>query len=143
DKFDAACDEFANAPIQAIAGGCTGVSYLIGKEREAGILRHLSEKRGVPASTTATASIDALKELGARRVALASPYPKALTDASIVYWEAHGLTVTRVASAEMDETQFHPIYSLKAEAAGELLHGLGEGADAVLMLGTGMPTLAP
>jgi len=143
DKFDEACDQFANAPIQAIAAGCTGVSYLIGREREEHILAELSDKRRVPAFTAATAIIDALKELGARRVALASPYPKALTDASVGYWESHGLTVTDISSAEMDESQFHPIYSLKGEAAGRLLEGLGKNADAVLMLGTGMPTLAP
>src|SRR5690606_10524337 len=143
DRLDSACDQFANAPIQAIAAGCTGASYLVGREREERVLGDISAKRGVPAYTAATAIIEALKQLGAKRVALASPYPQDLTDASVTYWESHGLTVTRAASAEMDDAQFHPIYSLKADAAGALLDGIAEGADAVLMLGTGMPTLAP
>src|SRR5690606_16729329 len=95
DRLDATCDQFANAPIQAIAAGCTGASYLVGKEREERVLGELSNKRGVPAFTAATAIVDALRELGAKRVALATPYPQDLTDSSVVYWESHGLEVTK------------------------------------------------
>lgn len=143
DQLDPTCDQFANAPIQAIAAGCTGASYLVGREREARVLGEIADKRGVPAFTAATAIVEALHALGARRVALASPYPAALTAASVTYWESHGFTVSGAASADMDTSQFHPIYSLKAAAAAALLEGLSEQADAVLMLGTGMPTLAP
>lgn len=143
DQLDVACKQFANAPIQAIAVGCTGASYLVGRDREAQVLAEIEAARGVVAFTAATAVVDALREMGARRVALASPYPAALTKTSVAYWESQGLEVVRVASAEMDSSQFHPIYSMKADAAAALLDGLTQGVDAVLMLGTGMPTLGP
>jgi maleate isomerase len=143
DQLDTACDQFANAPIDAIAVGTTGASYMVGKEREARVLGAIEAKRGVHAFTAATAVVDALKELGATRIALASPYPATLTQAGVRYWESRGLTVSKVASGELDDSQFHPIYSMKAGAAGALLDGLANDADAVVMLGTGMPTLGP
>ncbi|MBN9476395.1 MAG: hypothetical protein ABS43_17320 [Bordetella sp. SCN 67-23] len=144
DRLDTACDQFANAPIKAVAVGCTGASYLVGREREEQVLAGIERERGVPAFTAATAVVASLKQLGARRIALASPYPAELTAASKAYWESQGFTVSRVASAAMDHTQFHPIYSMKADAAGALLDDLArDDTDAILMLGTGMPTLAP
>ncbi|VCU68751.1 Maleate isomerase [Pigmentiphaga humi] len=144
DKLDHACDQFANAPIKAVAVGCTGASYLVGRERESRVLAEIERQRGVPAFTAATAVVASLRQLGARRIALASPYPAGLTEASKGYWESQGFTVSRIASAPMDHTQFHPIYSMKADTAGGLLHELAaDDTDAILMLGTGMPTLRP
>lgn len=144
DRLEDACDQFANAPIQAVSVGCTGASYLVGREREKDVLANIERKRGVPAFTAATAVVAALAQLGARRVALASPYPDSLTAASKTYWESQGFKVSRIASAPMDTTQFHPIYSMKAGTAGKLLDDLAsDDTDAILMLGTGMPTLEP
>ena len=137
--------QFANAPVGALALACTGASYLAGREREAALLERLAGEFGVPAFTAASAVVDALHVLGARRIALASPYPATLTQASVGYWHSQGFEVVDVASATADPTQFNPIYSLGAAAVGALLSGLTarSDADAVLMLGTGMPTLAP
>lgn len=147
DTLESACAQFANAPVQAIAVACTGASYLAGREREAEVLRSIEEQHGIPAFTAATAVVDALRDLGAKRIALASPYPDSLTAKSVVYWESQGFQVTRVASSTLDDSQFHPIYSMKADSSAALLQTLAEDdehpADAILMLGTGMPTLGP
>jgi hypothetical protein len=53
-----------------------------------------------------------------------------------------GFEVAAVASARLDDTQFHPIYSISAATASETLGALEESdLDAVVLLGTGMPTL--
>lgn len=144
DTLETACLQFANAPVKVIAAGCTGASYLAGKDTEDRVLANIEDTRGVPAITGASAVVDALREMGAKRIALASPYPDSLTAKSVVYWESRGFKVTRVASAPMDNTQFHPIYSMKAGAAAALLYELAaDDTDAVVMLGTGMPTLGP
>ena len=138
--------QFANAPIQALALGCTGASYLAGRANEERLLERLGVARGVTAYTAATALVDCLAAMGAKRIALATPYPDALTQKSVTYWESHGLTVVKAASTINDaSTNFHPIYSLSAAQAGGILEELGslKGVDAVVMLGTGMPTLAP
>lgn len=141
-QFPAQLNQFANAPVNAIALGCTGASYLLGREAEDTLLADIAARTGVPAFTGASASVDALNRLGARRIALVSPYNSALDAESAAYWESRGFTVAEESSAYRDTTDFHPIYSLDTLAALNATRALeGKEIDAVLMLGTGMPTL--
>lgn len=145
-SLDAAAAQFANAPLRAIAVACTGASYLAGAEREAALVAALEAARGVPVVTSGRAVVDAFRALEARRVALVSPYPAALTRASVTYWQdAAGVEVARVVEVAPDAGAFHPIYAMPAGDARAALDALdGEpGLDAVAMLGTGMPTLRP
>ena len=142
DQFPAILSQFANAPVNVVALACTGSSYLIGAVREDALLAGISAVAGVPALSGASASVDALNRLGARRIALVSPYNSALDQQSAGYWISRGFEVVAEVSAYRETTAFHPIYSLCAGAADEALAGLGAAdVDAVLMLGTGMPTL--
>jgi len=137
-------DQFANAPISAVAFGCTGASYLAGKDEEDALVARIEGSRGYPFITSARAVCDALDALGAARIGLVSPYPDALTETSIAYWESRGLSIGECASAFNPGSEFHPIYSLGASSAGEALTLLREKpVEAIVMLGTGMPTLAP
>ena len=144
--YDAALEQFANAPVGAIAFACTGASYLAGVEGEDEALARLSRAAGVPVLTAASAVVDALAALGARRLGLVSPYDEDLDAASVAYWTARGFTVAAKAGAFDAGNAFHPIYGLPSGAAQAGLDALGDEAadlDAVVMLGTGMPTLAP
>lgn len=144
DQFDRAVGQFANAPVGAIAIACTGASYLAGVEREAATMARLGAATGVPVVTAALAVVDALRAIDARRIGLVSPYPASLTEASIGYWQARGFRVAAVATAEGKAEAFHPIYSLPSGQARHALDELeGTALDAVVMLGTGMPTLRP
>ena len=144
DRLDEAVAQFANAPIGAIAVACTGASYLVGAVREDEIVARLEKQFGVPVITSARAVVDALAALAARRIGFVSPYPAALTEASLAYWRERGLDPVEVASAAPDESAFHPIYSMRAAGAREALDGLdGRDLEAIVMLGTGMPTLRP
>lgn len=137
---------FANAPIQALAVACTGASYLAGVPRERMLADGLEARLGIPVVTAGTAVTDAFHALGARRVALVSPYPAGLTGASVRYWQAQGFDVAEVVSVTPGGPgAFHPIYSMAAASARRALDGLDKvaGLDAVVMLGTGMPTLGP
>lgn len=140
-----AAAQFANAPVGAIAVACTGASYLTGAVREDAIVSALERERGVPVVTSGRAVKDAFRALGARRVALVSPYPPALTEASVGYWRDSGVEVARVVEVAPGQASFHPIYAMPAADARAALDALdGEaGLDAVAMLGTGMPTLQP
>lgn len=134
--------QFANAPVAAAALAATGASYLIGPDREDALVRRVQSDRDLPLVTAARAVVQSLETLGARRIGLISPYPPALTEASEGYWRARGFEVGGTVSAFSDTGAFHPIYALDAEAAGTGLDALrASDVDAVLMLGTGMPTL--
>jgi maleate cis-trans isomerase len=143
-NFDASAGQFANAPVGAIGFACTGASYLAGTDEEDATLARLSERLRVPAFTAASAVVDALRTLNANRIGLVSPYDDELTSASIAYWQRRGFTVAMKTGAFNSGDAFHPIYSLPSGAAQAALDAMqGESMDAVVMLGTGMPTLGP
>jgi maleate cis-trans isomerase len=144
DRFSATSGQFANAPIQSIAAACTGASYLIGAAREAEIVDQVEAERGVPFITAALASVAALRAMGAERIALLSPYPGALDAACTPYWEGHGFEVIAKAGPALELDAFHPIYAMTGGGVFKAYQELAaSGADAVLMLGTGMATLRP
>ena len=143
-QFPAAVRQFANAPFDALAIACTGSSYLIGRDREAAMLAEIQAMTGKPAMTGASASVDALRQLGAKRIGLVSPYKSDLDAESASFWRSCGFDVVAEISAYRESGAFHPIYSLPGAAAEAALREIdGAGLDAVLMLGTGMPTLGP
>src|SRR6185312_15487796 len=143
DNYGASLKQFANAPIGAVGAACTGASYLAGREREAAVVKEISAG-GAPFITAALAVVDALNALGARRIGLVSPYPDDLNRASIAYWQSHGFQVADVANAFNSGSAFHPIYSLGGSAASAAVRTLEDKPlDAIVMLGTGMPTLQP
>ena len=136
--------QFANAPIGVAAAACTGASYLAGRDEEARVASELTKQNGFPFVTAALAVVDALTVLNARRIGLVSPYPDDLTQASVAYWQSHGFEVAEVAGAFNTESSFHPIYSLTGSAAERATRSLETAKlDAIVMLGTGMPTLRP
>lgn len=144
DNYFAVLSEFANAPLTAIGYACTGASYVGGPEAEDRLLARILEERGVPAVTSASAVVDALAVLGARRIALVSPYHATLDAMSARYWAARGLEVVAATSAFRESKEFHPIYALAPEAARPGIEAVkGADADAIVLLGTGMPTLIP
>ncbi len=144
DGLTEALGQFANAPVRAIAIACTGASYLCGAAREDALVESWSKSSGVPVVTAAKAVTAALRLLGARRIGLASPYPASLNVASEAYWTERGFEVVAKADAFRETAAFHPIYSLGGEAAASGAARLkAENVDAILMLGTGMPTLRP
>lgn len=142
--MESALGQFANAPIGAVAVACTGASYLAGPEAEDAMIARATAKAGVPVVTSGIAVVAALNALGARKIGLVSPYTPGLNAASGAYWRARGFAVTAQSDAYRDSPDFHPIYSLTAAAAAAALDAMeGQDVDAIVMLGTGMPTLAP
>ena len=87
----------------------------------------------------------ALQDLGAADIAIVSPYDDRLTQASGDYWASRGLRVRQVVRVEarsVHGAEPHPIYGLNSEAATDALGRVdAAGCDAIVMLGTGMPTL--
>jgi maleate cis-trans isomerase len=137
-------EQFANAPVGALAFACTGASYYAGVAEEDAAVARISAARGVPFVTAGHAVRDAFHALGAKRIGLVSPYPQDLTEAAAAYWRALGFEVTRIAGSEIKDGVFHPIYAMSGEGAHQALLSLDPtGLDAIAMLGTGMPTLGP
>ena len=144
DDIDQTIAQFHNAPVGAIAFATTGASYLAGIAGERVVVAAIMERLGVPFITAGHAVVLALKTLRARNIGLVSPYPEGLTKAAAGYWLAHGFEVDGVAQIATNPGTFHSIYSIPAADAQQGLDRLaGKRLDAIVMLGTGMPTLEP
>ncbi|MGZ0189522.1 MAG: maleate cis-trans isomerase family protein [Alphaproteobacteria bacterium] len=130
-------------PLDAFGLACTGSSYLVGAKREADILASVSATFGYPMITAAIAIREALASIKANRVALLAPYPQHLIDAGVQYWEASGLEVVAVQRMDLGSADTREIYGLQSSDALSALKSFDPGnADAILMSGTGMPSLS-
>ena len=115
----------------------TAVSYLSGFDREPALLERIAKLSGARPLTAATAITEALRHLGARRLALATPYPEVIASAGRAYWTAAGFDI--VAHRGLDGVT--NIYEETEERAYTLGRAAdAPGADAVLISGTGLPT---
>ena len=142
DQLDLTLEQFANAPLAAVAVACTGSSYLIGPEREDALFDDLSARHGFPVIPAGRSVVQACQTLSAHRIALLSPYSESLTRESVKYWQARGLDVIEVVRIEPDASAFHPIYGIERAAASRALQTLQiREAQAVIALGTGLPSL--
>jgi maleate isomerase len=140
--IDGALAQFDIAPVRAAGFACTGSGYLVGQGAEEPRLAELSDARGYPVISATQAIRRALDCLGARRIALLSPYPGWLSAAAQTYWRAAGYTLTSVTGLPADLLDTRGIYRLNTQRVEQVLEGLDRsGCDAVLLSGTGMPTL--
>lgn len=102
DGLEQAAGLLADARVDQIAFNCTAVSTFQ-PDAEAEIVRRIGGvSRGAPAVTTADVLLAALRALGARRIALVTPYIEAVTRREAAYFEHHGFTVASHASYGID-----------------------------------------
>ena len=142
DQLETSLLQFGNAPLSVLALACTGSSYLMGREKEAQWVNAWQARLNIPVVTAGMAVTAALQALGVRRLDLLSPYAADLTQASIAYWKSHGFDIGTVQVVNSSDPGFHAIYTTSSESANNAAQALRtSSADAVLMLGTGMPSL--
>ena len=116
----------------------TAVSYLNGFANEQALVDRLTELAGTRAATAAGSVREALVHLGARRIAVAMPYPEAIGVASQAYWQAAGFEI--VARHRLaDVTNIYDETEERALALGR--EADVPAAEALLISGTGLPTV--
>jgi maleate isomerase len=122
---------------------CTGSSYLLGAETEQGIIASAADRYGYPIETAARAIIWGLERLCARRIAAIVPYPEFVVDAALQYWTAAGIEVRHVERVALRTADTRGVYELvSSQVIAALQRLVLDGVDAVLVTGTGMPSLA-
>lgn len=134
---------FDTMPLDAVGFACTGSSYLLGEQAEERTLAALSEQFGYPVISAAQAIDAALRFLGAKRIALACPYPTWLLNAAHDYWSERGYEIADGSSVQPDAGDTRAIYALQGDEAGVAIRRMFDGveADVLLITGTGMPSL--
>jgi maleate isomerase len=81
----------------AVAYCCTASSVVQGLEYDGRLNHELNHAAGVPAFTATSAIIDALRAVGAQRIAVCSPYTKAIDDAEHEFFSAAGFNIVGTA----------------------------------------------
>jgi len=79
------------APVDVAAYGCTSATIVVGEDTVARSLN--AALPGVPGTTPITAARAALARVGARRIALLTPYPAAIHSAVAAYMADHGFEI--------------------------------------------------
>lgn len=84
------------AGVNGIVYGCTSSSLIKGVGSDLDIIRKIKDRTQLPATTTATAVIEAFKELGVTTVAVATPYIEDVNRAEKDFIESHGFKVLNI-----------------------------------------------
>ena len=117
----------------------TASSYAVGYGNEQPLVDRIAALAGAPALLAAQAVLAALRHLGVKRLALGTPYPESISRQGKAYWEAAGFEIAGYHRLD-DVTD---IYAENEERAYLLARQAdAPEADAVLLSGTGLPTVA-
>lgn len=131
-------------PLDLFCFACTGSSYLAGAGVEQALVKAAEQRFGYPILTATAALARRLDRLHARRVVLVAPYPQWLLAAAIAYWQARGIRIVHTQEVQVRNAgDTYGIYELGSLDALEAVRRIGTvEADALLLSGTGMPTMA-
>lgn len=139
EHMDETVDSIASVEPDVIVLAHTATSYVLGAEGDARLAARQAERTGIPFISTLGSAAAALREVGARRIAIGTPYDMALTMRSKAVMQEYGFEVVHAACLPdvkniFEETQ-RRVYGLvrmvdRAEA------------DAVFISGVGLPTLS-
>lgn len=90
--------------LGVLAFGCTSGSFVGGKGYDEHLIRRIEDATGLPATTTTTAVVRALRLLKVRRIALATPYIDEVNEIEVRFFEDHGFEVTRAKGGGLTDT---------------------------------------
>lgn len=108
-ELDGAARLVGSLDPRIVAYACTSGTFLDGGDALAMITRRIANGADCPVVTTSGAMLDALKAIGARQVAVASPYPLDITAAECAFLCDNGFGVPRAEALERTGSQIRRI----------------------------------
>jgi maleate cis-trans isomerase len=93
EELEAESRKLAHAEVGAIVLAATAPSVAKGKGYDRELIRRMEDAAGKPATTAATAFVDALTRLGAARIAIAAPWSKTMDPPMVAFMQANGFEV--------------------------------------------------
>ncbi len=124
--------------VKFIAYCCAASSFFRGAEAERALVKRLEEAFGMPSATASGAMVSALRKVGARKVALLTPYSPSLTSLLVDFLKQSGIVLSTTRALEIPtlESNLQP-----PEVAYRALRQMKtEGAEAVLISSTSFRT---
>jgi maleate cis-trans isomerase len=114
--------KLADAEVDVIVFAATAPTLAKGKGYDRELIGRMQDASGRPATTAATAFVDALTLLGARRIAIGAPWSRTMDQPMVAFMQAHGFTVVHsevvgiVASIELGRIGPQNAYELGLRA---------------------------
>jgi len=135
--------QFSGLSVDKLLFGCTASSYLTDEKTEKNVLSLASEMLdGAQIITAAEAIKQYFNENSIKRIGILTPYPIWLQEHAEKYWADHGLEVVATERVDIGDDDTYKIYDLStSDARPGLVSLMKEDCDAVLISGTGMPSL--
>ena len=93
-ELDKETRKLADAAVDIMVFAATAPSTRMGKGYDAQLIKRMEDASGRPATTAATAMLDAFATLGVRRVALVAPWSETTNAWVASFLESHGIAVT-------------------------------------------------
>lgn len=137
DQVPPAAQLLAPARVDAIWCGCAAGGFLKGPASDQALATEITRATGIPATVTSVAVVEALRQLGVRRVSVASPYEAPLNAKLQTYLGASGVEVVAIAGFG---TQEHGRYTPDG-TIGLALEVDRPGADGIFISCTNFRTL--
>ena len=134
---------FAGLPLNGFLFACTASSYVLEQEQIKEVCNAAQEKLGGKPVILATQAISHwLRQNQIRTLSLLSPYPDWLTNLAVKFWGNEGFDIVTHEQVAIPSDDTRGIYELSSSDAVPAFNQLAHsGADAVLISGTGMPSL--
>ncbi|MFH9893266.1 maleate cis-trans isomerase family protein [Streptomyces luteogriseus] len=98
-RLAAGVQELRHAGADAVVWACTSGSFVYGWDGAQEQVRALAQTAGLPASSTSFAFAHAVRELGARKVAIGATYPEDVAQLFAEFLRAAGVEVVSVNSS--------------------------------------------
>lgn len=139
ERIEEEAEKLADASVNIIGYGCTSGSLFRGKGHENLIEERIRRASGVPAVATAGAVVRALRALGVRKVAVATPYIDEINFLEERFLTQHGFKVVDMVGLGLRDNLM--IGRLKRGDVEELVDRLRiEEADGIFISCTNLPT---
>ncbi|MFJ8024408.1 decarboxylase [Streptomyces sp. NPDC096311] len=140
-RLSAGVEELRLSGAEAVVWACTSASFVYGWEGAHEQVRALARAAGLPASSTSFAFAHAVREVGARRVAIAATYPQDVTDLFAAFLREAGVEVVSIRAAGITTAAEVGTWG-EAEVLELARAGDHPDADAVLLPDTALHTAA-
>lgn len=134
-----AADLLSTAEIDVIVFGCTSCTYFVPPDEVTAAMRHACARKPI---LVEDAVLEALGQVGARRVALLTPRTAFVTEREVETLERAGFLVSGVRGLGLgvDEEERRAIGRVPPESLFRMAAELAEDADAVFVSCTQLPT---
>lgn len=97
DKVEELARQLASCEVDVIAFGCTAGSFLGGPGWDEKLAKRISDAAGgIPATTTSTGLLQALRATGCKKINMATPYEENVSAEEKKFVEAMGVTVANM-----------------------------------------------